>query len=129
MLMFCVWCQVYLVVGGENREGLGYLSSAEILVKGTYAWTSVSSLSQSYWLMKMVSLDNIPYMFGQRRYIYYISSPYLLLTGGDNGAAQPTIFKFNTDIVSWEMLSLQMRFRRKGAGASLIDAEKIFQWC
>ena len=59
--------QVYMVAGGENRvSGLVKLNSAEILVAGTYAWTAVNPLPQPYWNMRMVSLNNIPYMFGQR---------------------------------------------------------------
>jgi len=100
------------VAGGENRRGEGYLSSVEILVAGTYAWTPASPLPQKYWYFRMVTLSNIPHMFG-----------------GENGAAQPTIFKYSPEIKSWELLELQMTHRRTKAGTSLIDAEKVFRWC
>ena len=61
--VFIAPLQVYLVVGGETT-GSNYLDSAEILVEGTYAWTAVSSLPQKFWKMRLVSLNNIPYMFG-----------------------------------------------------------------
>ena len=53
------------MVGGEDRVSGEYLASTEILVTGTSAWTSVSPLPQKYWNLRVVSLDNTPYMFGQ----------------------------------------------------------------
>ena len=101
----------------------------EILVVGTYSWTATNPLSQPYWKMKMVSLNNIPYMFGQLRQTLLHITPYLHLLGGENGAAQQTIFKFDTETSSWELLLLLMSKRRTAHGISLIDAEEIFQWC
>ena len=79
--------------------------------------------------MKMVSLDNIPYMFGQGWQLYYCLLSYVLFLGGQNGADQPTIFKFNTETSNWELQELLMTWRRTKAGTSLIEAEKVFQWC
>ena len=106
-----------------------YLSSAEILVAGTYAWTAVNPLPQPYWNMRLVSLNNIPYMFGQRSQTYITYLFTVLSTGGQNGADQPTIFKFNTDSSTWDQMGLQMTDRRIAFGISLIEAERVFQWC
>ena len=114
------------MAGGENRRGEGYLSSVEILVAGTYAWTPASPLPQKYWYFRLVTLSNIPHMFGN---LVSRPTPSHLSAGGENGAAQPTIFKYSPEINSWELLELQMTHRRTKAGTSLIDAEKVFRWC
>ena len=78
--VFIAPLQVYLVVGGQKHpySSSNYLASAEILVAGTYAWTAVSSLPQKLWKMRMVSLHNIAYLFGQlRQTLYYLLKSYL----------------------------------------------------
>ena len=114
------------MAGGENRRGEGYLSSAEILVSGTYSWTSVSPLPQKYWNFRMVTLANTPYMFGD---LVTNLHTLMCLAGGENGAAQPTIFRYSQQVDSWEQLELQMTARRTTAGTSLVEAEKVFRWC
>ena len=117
------------MAGGENRQGQSYLKSAEILVAGTYAWTLVSPLPQKYWYFRMVTLANTPHMFGKqvtgRPTEYRLSC----LAGGENGAAQPTIFKYSQETDVWEQMELEMTARRTQAGTSLIDAEEVFSWC
>ena len=98
-------------------------------MEGTYAWAATNPLAIKFWLMSLVSLDNIPYMFGQSWQAIRYFLTYVLFLGGDNGADQPTIIKFNTESSNWEVLELQMTERRKNTATSLIDAEKVFKWC
>ena len=65
--------------------------------------------------------------WGRHYYTLHLISWHFV--GGENGAAQPTIFKFDTETSSWELLLLLMSKRRTAHGISLIDAEEIFQWC
>ena len=56
--------QTFLVTGGYQNWGLGYLSSTELLTVGDTAWQSAGPLPSNLNGLSCITLDNVPYALG-----------------------------------------------------------------
>ena len=73
----CAWLRddggtlVYLVTGGWQRTDQQPISSTEMLSSGSSQWTLTSPLPYSISGLRAVTLDNIPFLFGKIRSLFY----------------------------------------------------------
>ena len=106
------YCQVYLVVGGWVTGG--ETDSVETLVEGGSAWTTQEPLWTGIADARMVTYNNIPYMFGGN-----IGPPH---AGWDDFSASADILAWDDQTKKWSKTGL-MKEERINHGVSLIEID------
>ena len=106
------YCQVYLVVGGWVTGGA--TDSVETLVEGGSAWTIEEPLWTGIADARMLTYNNIPYMFGGN-----IGPP---VAGWDDFSASADILAWDDRTKKWSKTGL-MKEERIHHGVSAIEID------
>ena len=101
--------QVFVISGGFGNNNR--LSSTEILIEGTAAWTAAGDLPSARYGLTGASVDSS-----------------VLMLGGWGDTYLDTILRLDPDTLGWEEVG-HMASARSGHGVTTLAARDIVQYC
>ena len=100
---------MFVISGGFGNNNR--LSSTEILIEGTAAWTPAGDLPSARYGLTGASVDST-----------------VLMLGGWGDTYLDTIFRLDPDTLAWEEVG-HMASPRSGHGVTTLAARDIVQYC